>query len=228
MNSIKQFYNDNPFPGHYTLDDLRKYDKGITNRYIKTIDKHLRADAKILDIGCGTGLLTNLFARKYRSTFLGVDFSNATDYARHFANTNDIKNVNFVKKDFFEYDPICNTQFDIIVAQSFVTHVPNYQEAFSKIRRHLKPGGILIIGVYNNYGKILKKFFKIKYFNKRLELDQEENPFEVSFTNKHILQEFSNYKLLEVMPSYKNKFIQLFALINSKNGGLTMYVFKNE
>lgn len=228
MKQIKKFYSDNPFPGQYSLNDLQKYDNGINNRYIKTIDRYLQNNIKVLDVGCGTGLLTNLFARKYTSTFLGIDFSDSADYANKFSEANYINNAIFLKKDFFDYDTECLDQFDVIIAQSFVTHVPDYKQAFDKIKKHLNPGGVLILGVYNNYGKILKKFFRLNYFNKRLQLDQEHNPFELSFTNKDILDEFGNYKLLEVMPSYHNKFVQLSALINSKNGGLTIYVFKNE
>ncbi len=228
MNSIQQFYSENPFPGPYTIDNLKSYETTTTNRYISAIDRYLSDSIRVLDIGSGTGLLTNLFARKYRSEFVGIDFSDAIDYAASFASKHNITNVEYVKQDFFNYDTNCNNKFDVILAQSFVTHVPNFNEAFAKIKNHLAPGGVLILGVYNNYGKILKKIFRLNYFHQRLHLDQEHNPFEVSFAHKQICNEFNEYRLLEIMPSFKNHLVQLNALLNSRNGGLTLYVFKNE
>jgi 2-polyprenyl-3-methyl-5-hydroxy-6-metoxy-1,4-benzoquinol methylase len=228
MDQIKEFYSKNPFPGNYSINHLMRYTNPPKNRYLKTISKYLSSGQRVLDIGCGTGLITNLFALQSDCYFIGLDFSDGIDYAKEFAYINNIQNVSFTKQDFFEYDTECKEKFDIIIAQSFVTHVPEYKKAFEKIQKHLAPGGTIILGVYNNYGKILKKIVKIKYFSQRLYQDQEQNPFEISFKNSEILKEFNRYNLKEIMPSIKNFAVELSALCNSKNGGLTMYIFKDE
>ena len=103
---------------------------------------------------------------------------------------NNIDNVEFIKQDFFDYTP--NELFDTIICQSFITHVPNYVDAIDRMTKMLTPNGTLIIGVYNNYGKILKKIININYKNSRLEQDQERNPYEVSFSHKEMMNLFQD------------------------------------
>lgn len=55
MNSVKQFYDDNPFPGFYSAKSLEIYNAGIVNPYIKFIDGYVSKSNSILDLGCGTG-----------------------------------------------------------------------------------------------------------------------------------------------------------------------------
>ena len=224
MKLIQEFYSRNPFPGPYTWEQIMQYSYPPNNRYLKTIDSYMHDHQAILDIGCGTGLISNLFATRYLSKFVGVDFSDGIDYARSFAEKNNIDNVEFIKQDFFDYTP--NELFDTIICQSFITHVPNYVDAIDRMTKMLTPNGTLIIGVYNNYGKILKKIININYKNSRLEQDQERNPYEVSFSHKEMMNLFQGYTLEQIMPSINNRWVQLSALMNSVNGGLTMYVFK--
>jgi cyclopropane fatty-acyl-phospholipid synthase-like methyltransferase len=102
MNSIKEFYDQHHFPGPYGLEQLKKYEISI-NRYVNLINQYIDNDQRVLDLGCGTGLLTNLFALRYSSQFIGVDFSTAADYADKFAVDNNIKNVKFINQDFFKF-----------------------------------------------------------------------------------------------------------------------------
>lgn len=223
MNDILDFYNKNPFPGPYTLEQLTNYDVTI-NRYVNIIDKYLTKGQRVLDIGCGTGMLTNLFALRYASKFVGVDFSVGADYARKFAQDNLMLNASFVKQDFFEYDSIA--KFDVIIAQSFITHVPNYQEAIDKIMSHLKPSGILILGVYNNWGNKVKQLTNVNFGNSRLELDQTQHPCEIVLSHKQVLGLFRDCETIEVTPSIANRLVGPANLFNARNGGLTMYVLK--
>ena len=224
MKSIQEFYSRNPFPGPYTWAQLMSYDYPPDNRYLKIIDRYLHDHQTVLDVGCGTGLISNLFATRYLSKFVGVDFSDGVDYAQTFAKNNRIDNVEFIKQDFFNYKS--DELFDTIICQSFITHVPDYVDAISKMTTMLKPGGTLIIGVYNNYGKILKKLINIDYKNSRLAQDQEQNPFEISFSHDKMISLFQGYTLQQIMPSIGNRCVPLLALMNSVNGGLTVYVFK--
>jgi SAM-dependent methyltransferase len=224
ISSIKQFYSKNPFPGPYSWNQLSNYRYPPDNRYLKIIDNYLHDYQKVLDVGCGTGLITNLFASRYNSKFIGVDFSDGIDYAAQFSIDNQLSNTKFIKQDFFDF-PI-EEQYDVIICQSFVTHVPEYQLAIEKLKSLLDKDGILLLGVYNNYGKILKKIFKINYKNDRLKLDQEYNPFEISFSHQEVMNMCKDLELIGVTPAVNRRLIGLSSFINSINGGLTMYVFK--
>jgi len=180
----------------------------------------------ILDVGCGTGVVTNLFALKYKSNFVGIDFSDAAVYANDFAKRNNITNAKFIKTDLFDYTP--KQGYDIIICQSVLTHIPDHLDAIEKLKALLSPNGVIIVSIYNPWGKIVKKFLNINYKNDRLKLDQESNPYEVTFSHIQMLDMWNGYKLLQVYPSIKSKFVKLLNLFNFKNGGLTSYVFKQD
>jgi ubiquinone/menaquinone biosynthesis C-methylase UbiE len=221
MNEIQEFYNQHHFPGYYTIQSITKFDV-TTNRYVNTINGQLSNGQRVLDVGCGTGLLTNLFAAKYKkSQFTGLDFSTAVDYAKDFAKRHDIKNVKYIKKDFFEFEN--NEKYDVIIAQSFLTHVPNWPEAVKKLKSLLTQNGVILLGVYHPAGKLAKKFINVNYKNDRLELDQESNPFEVAYTKKQVRQMFSEFKFLQITPSVFTKLVGFVNIFNYKNGGLTVY-----
>jgi ubiquinone/menaquinone biosynthesis C-methylase UbiE len=94
MNSVKEFYDQLQFPGTYTIAGLDYHSPKIRNPYLKTIGHHLRDGISVLDAGCGTGLISNLFARKYPgSHFAGIDFADSVNYATQFAFYNNIKHV---------------------------------------------------------------------------------------------------------------------------------------
>ena len=222
--SIREFYNRNNFPGTYTAQQIAQYNVGH-NRYIKIIDQFMSNNISVLDVGCGTGFISNLMAGRYNSKFTGIDFSTAAQYAKQFATQNQIKNTKFIQCDFFEFD--AKTKYDVIIAQSFLTHVPDQQLAVDKLQQLLAPGGTILLGVYNCCGKFLKNWKRINYNNERLRLDQEANPYEVATSHSKVLQDWQNYQLVSVTPSYRNQFVNTLNLFNYRNGGLTMYVFKD-
>ena len=227
MNSeeIKAFYSQIQFPGRYTWEDVAFYEEqGITNIYLKEIDRFLIDGMSVLDIGCGTGLVSNLFAiHRPNCQITAVDFSDSIDYAINFAKDNSIANVNWIKKDFLEFKT--TKKYDLIICCGVLHHIPEHQRALVKMKELLKPGGKLMLAVYNKYGKILKHIFDIKYHNDVLYKDQELNPFELSFTHKQVLKMCSDLTFELVTPSFDNRLVDLSALFNSINGGLALYVF---
>ncbi len=227
IEKIKKFYSDLHFPGRYTTEDLIFYDQsGIHNIYLTEIDKILTDGIAVLDVGCGTGLVSNLFARKYKSNFTSIDFSDSIDYAKKFAKSNNINNVTWIKQDFLEFDT--NKKYDVIICCGVLHHIPQYQTALAKLKSLLKPNGILVLAVYNKYGKVLKKIFKIKYNSNILYEDQENNPYELSFTHNQVMSMCKDLQFKKVAPSIHNRLVNILAWFNSENGGLTLYVFNNK
>lgn len=114
--------------------------------------------------------------------------------------------------------------YDLILSNGVLHHIPEYQQAIDKIYRLAT--NTVVIGIYNSYGKLLKRVFNINYVNQTLYLDQEHCPFEVSFSDKEFKKIFNKYDVLSVYPSFYNHFIDFRNLFNSSNGGLTIYVFE--
>jgi ubiquinone/menaquinone biosynthesis C-methylase UbiE len=226
--NIKNFYSLLQFPGQYTQNDLQFYEQqGIHNRYLKDINSVLANGQRVLDVGCGTGMVTNIFAKQFsKSKFVGVDFSDSIDYAINFSQQNKIKNVSWVKQDFLTYST--DNKFDVIICCGVLHHIPKYLTALEKIKSMLSPNGKLVLAVYNPYGKVLKRLINIKYHNHILYQDQENNPFELSFTHKQVLNMCNDLSFISVQPSINNKLVDLLACFNSENGGLASYVFNKQ
>ena len=58
-----------------------------------------------------------------------------------------------------------------------------------------------------------------------LNQDQENNPFELSFTHDQVLAMCDDLIFHSVNPSVANELVNLLACFNSSNGGLALYVF---
>lgn len=221
-NKVKDFYSKLKFPGCYSIEDLQFYDKEIKNPYLKIIDDHLENNTNILDVGCGAGYILNLFASRYQSQFTAVDFSDAINYSIEFSQKHNIKNINYKKIDFLNINLSC--QYDIVICQGVLHHIPDIDNAIQNLKSITKKK--LILSVYHPTGKLLKKYVNINYKNEMLRIDQEEVPYETSFTQKQVLTLFNNFKLVDSYPS--NPCFEFISspLKHSINGGLITYVLE--
>ena len=179
----------------------------------------------MLDAGCGSGFITNFFAKKYRgSDFTGVDFSTASiNHARYISKTAGLTNTNFVDIDLLSYHT--NQQFDVVICQGVLHHIPDYDRALQNLKATVKDNGYFVLGLYHPWGKIAKKYLKINYGCDVLYLDQELNQFELSFDYQTIKKMMPEFCLIKCYPRFCGS-VALPNLFNYKNGGLTTYVFK--
>ena len=96
----------------------------------------------MLEVGCGTGVLTRVLARRPEvGTVVGVDvapslLSRARDIAA------DLPNVTFQEAD-ARFLPYEEETFDVVVFDSTLTHVPGPERALAEAFRVLHPSGYL-------------------------------------------------------------------------------------
>lgn len=221
MNEVKEFYSQLQFPGTYTIADLEFYDEIVCNNYLKIFDEAVSKSTAVLDIGCGSGFIINFLARRYPNViFDAVDFSDSINFAKQFSKSHCINNINYYKEDFLTWN--ADKTYDLVLSNGVLHHIPEYQRAVDKIYKLATDK--VIIGIYNKYGKLLKRISKVQYASDVLYIDQEHCPFEVSFTDKEFKKLFDTFDILEVYPSFQNKLINFINLFNAKNGGLTVYL----
>jgi demethylmenaquinone methyltransferase/2-methoxy-6-polyprenyl-1,4-benzoquinol methylase len=128
----------------------------------KEILKHLSSEKKILDLACGTGILTKQIAEKFPDAKItGVDITTSyLEKARGKLNMN--QNILFVKQDAEKLD--LGEKFDCITA----SYLPKYCESKILIKNcleHLNVGGKIILHDFtypkNRFVRIMWDF----YFN---------------------------------------------------------------
>src|SRR5688500_7389092 len=101
-----------------------------------------REPGKVLDIGCGRGLLLNKFRERGWDP-QGTELSEeAATYARDRLNLP-------VTTDTLEDARFANDQFDLVILWHVLEHVPDPRATLEEIGRVLKPGGTLLVAVPN-------------------------------------------------------------------------------
>jgi ubiquinone/menaquinone biosynthesis C-methylase UbiE len=99
-------------------------------------------DAHVLDLGCGTGVLTRLLARRPGvSSVIGVDPApGLLDRARKSAAG--VPNASFREADSRSL-PFEDGTFHVVTCDSMLSHVPGPERAVAEAFRVLRPGGCL-------------------------------------------------------------------------------------
>ena len=70
---VKQFYEKTPFPNYDDQDSVRSLiDKARERLYARALDAAIPSNASVLEVGCGTGQLTNFLGITCRSV-VGTD-----------------------------------------------------------------------------------------------------------------------------------------------------------
>jgi len=122
--------------------------------------KNLNVDyAKILDVGCGSGLFFNEVATR-ASVVVGVDISRKL-LLKSKQQASSLENVSVLQAD-ADHLPLKEGFFDATCAFTVLQNMPKPPETLSELKRVTKPGGrVAVTG--------LKKAFSLKSFRVILE-----------------------------------------------------------
>ena len=108
---------------------------------------------KVLDAGCGTGEYSCWYARR-GADVTGVDLSEPSmKIAADYANREGIDNIRFVKQSVLNLD-FPDASFDYVYSMGVLHHTPDPYGGFLELCRVLKPGGVLIVSLYNRFGRL--------------------------------------------------------------------------
>jgi SAM-dependent methyltransferase len=165
-------YNEEYF-SQSTNWHLKKRNSDRKKRFDKLRSYSSLQIVKFLDIGCGEGYAL-LEAHKRGWESYGIDiFDNRIEEVK---NTNSI----FIKSDLFNaFFP--DNSFDIIYLDSVLEHVINPLEYLSEIKRILKKGGLVYIGVPNEdslLNEMRKYYFRI---SSKKDISEKIKPFQTPF-----------------------------------------------
>ncbi len=108
----------------------------------------LTAGKRILDVGCGEGLMLELAARNGAAELFGIDGSEeALDAVRQ--QLAGYPNVH-LQKGPAETLPYADRSFDLVTALEVIEHLDQPDAAVAECRRVVKPDGLVIVSVPND------------------------------------------------------------------------------
>ena len=152
--TVRRFYEVAPFPNyppHDSLSWLRA--RAERSEFARLIDRAIPGDARIVEIGCGTGQMSLYLARAHR-VVIGADLTRASlklgaAAARRFG----LDQVQFIETD-LQGPGLRAGAFDVVYSSGVLHHTPDPRAAFASIARLVRPGGMIVLGLYNAFARI--------------------------------------------------------------------------
>lgn len=103
---------------------------------------------KVLDLGCGAGILSESLAKE-AATVTGIDIAEqAIEVAREHSSLSQL-NIDYQVASIEEFTELNNQQYDIITCLEMLEHVPEPQAVIAHANKVLKPGGWLFLSTIN-------------------------------------------------------------------------------
>lgn len=120
------------------------------------IARYAKESPRVLDIGCGDGLLTERMPAESYSSFLGVDFSRESI---KIASGKHLPKAEFLAADAVKFQP--KQDFDVIVFNEafYYIHETEKQNVLNRMLKNLTQDGIIITSIYRE-GHGCWKYFK--------------------------------------------------------------------
>jgi SAM-dependent methyltransferase len=129
-------------------------EKARTGLFARLLNEQIPYGARVADIGCGTGQLTNFLAIAHRSV-VGVDVClNSLRLAQAFKIEHGIARATFAQMNLFRLG-LRSEFFDVVISMGVLHHTADARRAFQRICRLVRPGGYVVVGLYNTYSRSL-------------------------------------------------------------------------
>ena len=168
------------------IETVKKYDKEnkqrtqrLSKSFISVVKKWEITSGKMLDIGCGTGLLAIEFAKNLSGVeIIGLDLSDvALEVGRDNVQKSEvIERISFKKGD-AEDIPFEDNAFNLVISSNTLHLILNPIKMFNEIHRVLKPKGKFFISDFRrSWIGIFSKHVRASYSPKEVKtfLSQSE------------------------------------------------------
>jgi carbamoyltransferase len=150
---VKAFYEETPFPSYDDHDSVRSLvEKARKGRYATALDAAIPYNTTVLEVGCGTGQLTNFLGISCRSV-IGADLClNSLRLGDAFRREHELDRVQFLQANLFRL-PFASRQFDVVLCNGVLHHTSDPFGGFKRLVPLVRRGGHIVVGLYNRYGR---------------------------------------------------------------------------
>src|SRR4051812_19221432 len=144
---VRGFYAAAPFPAYPANDSLSALRaRAERSEFARLLDQAIPPDARVLEMGCGTGQMS-LFLAGADRLVVGADLTRdslalAESARRRYA----LDGVLFVETD-LRRPGLRAKSFDVVVSNGVLHHTPDPRASFAALARLVRPGGILVVGL---------------------------------------------------------------------------------
>ena len=152
---MQKFYETVTFPGYDGIDSPSVLmDKAKKSGFGRWLDEAIPPMASVLEVGCGTGQMTNFLGLVSSRKVIGMDQSiPSLTLGQQFKEKFDLKNVSFVQGNIFTL-PAKISSVDVLICSGVLHHTPDPYKGFTELLKKVKKDGYIVIGLYNKYARI--------------------------------------------------------------------------
>jgi carbamoyltransferase len=151
---VQQFYEENPFPNYDDHDSVRTLiEKARRGVYGRALDRAVPYNATVLEVGCGTGQLSNFLGIACRRVVATDLCLNSLRLGEGFRSRHELGRVRFIQMNLFK-PCLREGSFDVILCNGVLHHTADPYGGFRSLLPLLKPGGHIVVGLYNRYGRL--------------------------------------------------------------------------
>jgi SAM-dependent methyltransferase len=151
---VRELYSSAPFPSYPVRDSLERLRaRAGRSEFARLLDQAIPPDARVLEMGCGTGQMS-LFLAGAQRRVVGADLTRASlllaaDARRRYH----LDGVLFVETD-LRAPGLRERAFDVVYSNGVLHHTPDPRASFAALSRLVRPGGIVVVGLYNVMGRL--------------------------------------------------------------------------
>jgi carbamoyltransferase len=148
---VKAFYEETPFPNYQDHESLRSLiDKSRRGAYGHALHRAIPFNSSVLEVGCGTGQLSNFLGIGCRRV-IGTDLClNSLRLGEEFRREHRLDRTLFLQMNLFQtiFKP---ETFDVVLCNGVLHHTSDPLGGFRELVPLLRPGGHIAIGLYNRW-----------------------------------------------------------------------------
>jgi SAM-dependent methyltransferase len=151
--TVREFYTRAPFP-NYPPNDTLSWLRGraAKSEFARLLEQAIPGDAVVLELGCGTGQMS-LFLATADRVIVGADLTRASlELGARAAAKYGLDRVRFVETD-LRSPGLREGTFDVVYSSGVLHHTPDPRASFKSMARLVRPGGMVVLGLYNAYAR---------------------------------------------------------------------------